>query len=66
MAEKKKCYQITMPELTGSNGYIETEHAIISAIEAEIESLEVGDSMMIKVVELTQKELDDAPEFEGW
>lgn len=34
--------------------------------DGNISEMEVGDKMIIEVVEMSQKELNALPEFEGW
>lgn len=45
--------------------YCVPESLIGAAVDAEIESFEVGQTMSIKIIEMTQEQFDTAPEYEG-
>lgn len=63
---KKKCYKV---EFNGS--YLISEHLpdIMSTIENEVEQLDPLDDpteVLFSTVELTQEEIDNLPEFDGF
>lgn len=62
MSEKKKYGQLYMD---GSAGYVIPIEQF-GTFTAELENCEVGDSFEVKVIEMTDEEHDNAPEFDGW
>ncbi len=62
MSEKKKYGQILMD---GMPGYV-LPLEDFGALFHELECCDVGEGFEVKVVELTDKEVADAPEFDGW
>lgn len=62
MSEKKKYGQIFMD---GVPGYC-LPLAMFGELTHELESCEVGAGFQVNVIEMTDEEHDNAPEFEGW
>jgi hypothetical protein len=64
----KKYIRVTRNNIDGS--YIERVDNLIGLIEGEIISTiddnNVGDSLILTVVEMTEEEYNSLPEFEGW
>jgi len=60
--------EITRSDVSGA--YIQPVSEVISAVDAElidqIDDVDVGTSITLTVVEMSQEEHDAAPEFTGW
>ena len=59
---KKIYYKLSRPDLMGDYCVFED----FDSIFFEVDAAEVGDKFEIEIVELTQEEVDDLGEFEGW
>lgn len=57
-----KVYKVTRPDC-GSQWCIYHDWA---SVHSEFDGAEVGDVIHVELIELTEKELADLPEFEGW
>ena len=64
MSDKKIVYKVFM--YVDANPYIaDIEGLHLRNLEDDLKALDVGDKMTIEKIEMTQKELDDMPEFMG-
>ena len=65
---KKRYYKILHESL--GNGYISVSESIMQSLDAELDGFleygEVGDEIIIRIVELEEGEIDNLPEFGGW
>lgn len=62
-----KYIKITRSDLPG--GYIMPTEEVSGIVEAELDGIEwvdPGTSVTLTVVEMSEQEFDDLPEFEGW
>lgn len=63
MDKKKRYIKIDRPE---HNGYITPIKNIAVAVESELIDSEMGDKLLLTVVELTDEEVKKLQEFTGW
>jgi hypothetical protein len=65
---KKRYYKISHECL--GNGYISDPENIMQALDAELDGFleygEIGDEIVIKIVEFEEGEVEELPEFVGW
>ena len=61
--QKVKVFKITRPDY-GKTSWVSPDWDIIK--DAEFDGMEVGDKIGIEVVEMTQHELENLKDFEGW
>ncbi len=62
---KEKYIKVTRPR-TGPGFYIQPWSELLSAIDGELNSAEVGEKIILQVVKLTDEQFDSLPEFAGW
>ena len=60
--KKKRYVQVTF----NGSGYTAPLEFAVTELKTMFEEGEVGDTLEFKVVEMTEKELNDLPEFQGW
>ena len=60
--KKVTVYKLRIPDVGGKRWCL----VDLDQIRDEVEMGEVGDRFEIEVTEMTQKEIDMLPEFEGW
>lgn len=52
------------------SGYIEKREHILSAIDGELleslDDMEIGDSITLTIVDMTEEEFNNLEEFSGW
>lgn len=58
------CVKVTRPGLPG--GYTQSLDTIDWAIDAEFDCPEVGDKLILEVIEMDEEEYNNLPDFEGW
>jgi hypothetical protein len=65
---KKRYYKILHESL--GNGYITDKETIWNTLDAELDGFleygEIGDEIIIRIVEFEEKEVEELPEFGGW
>ncbi len=57
-----RVYKITIPRISKAALYTED----IDSIKDEIDSLEIGDTLVVEAVETEEASLKKLPEFDGW
>jgi hypothetical protein len=50
----------------GHGGYIQPLHEMANAIDGEFDGSEIGDTITLKLVEMSEEEYENLPEFTGW
>ena len=63
MDKKKRYVQIDRPE---HNGYFCPIREIAVAVESELIDSEVVEKLILTVIEMTDEEVKELPEFTGW
>jgi hypothetical protein len=58
-----RAYRVTRADYPGTSC---TYRDAQTAIDAEFDGAEVGDKVTIEMIEMTEDEFDNLPEFEGW
>lgn len=61
---KKKFFKVMRPEMGAIAAWISRDWETIR--DTEFDGMETGDKIQIELVEMTEKELDALPEFDGW
>ena len=61
---KTVCIKVTRPETHGSDSC--TYRFSNFDLEAEFDGAEMGESITLTIIAMTEQEIDDLPEFEGW
>ena len=61
---KTVCIKVTRPETHGDNSCIYRFSGF--DLEAEFDGAEMGESITLTIIAMTEQEIDDLPEFEGW
>lgn len=61
--EKKKYVQVS---LDGMIGYTQPLSAVSTAIEADFDCAELGTKLTLELVEMTEEQFENLPEFDGW
>jgi hypothetical protein len=60
--EKVYCYKVTRADYPGNSCTFRDW----DAINAEFDGAEVGDKITIELLQMTETELENLPDFEGW
>ena len=60
-----KFIRVTRPDL-GGGGYTQKIDGASDLIDAEFDGAEIGEKIVLELVEMTQEEYDALPEFTGW
>lgn len=64
MAEKKPYLKVSRPDSHGSQFCVWPWGTDV--IENEMDGMEIGDTITVELVEMTEEEFRDLGEFEGW
>lgn len=60
-----KVYKLSMPDTFGLR-FCSFPESAKDALMTEIENTEIGDKLVIEVIEMTEEEYSKLPEFDGW
>ena len=49
-----------------SSYYVAEKNELCYALDGELDGISTGDKIILEVVEMTEEEFQNLPEFEGW
>ena len=66
MSEKIRVIRVSRPHLGGQYYIVEDLGTAASELQMLLEEDEVGDRLVFELAEMTRKEIEALPEFDGW